>query len=459
MKSTFGFLGNFISNKTPVDQTAGRLIRSSGRYSSPPTTMTQALSEMGGSSALFAVVNAIAEGQSAVNWELYRENDEVEKENREVVKIHPAKSVWEKPNNFYTQSEFIEASQQHFELAGEYWWVLDSVTRGGIPIDIWPIRPDLMQPIPHKTKFIAGYYYLGDPSGQKIPLTLDQVIFHKRQNPMTPYRGASPVLSMLHDLDGERAAAVYNAMFFQNGAEPGGLLQYEEPLDDSEFKKIVTRWASQHKGMHNAHRVAVIEGGKWIDRKYTNRDMQFSELRHFSQEVIRRAYRFPKPLLGDVDDVNRANAEAASVMFAEHIIVQRSRRLRDVLNKRFLPRFGKVSNGVEFDFENPTPPNRDDDRYDASAAVERAKILIELGFDAGEVLEHEGLPPLTRVVDTTQMAADNAKAAATSSSSSSEGDKDNDNDNDEDTDTDTDDPKNLLNGHGKINGELVHGTH
>jgi phage portal protein BeeE len=83
------------------------------------------------------------------------------------------------------------------------------------------------------------------------------------------------------------------------------------------------------------------------------RDMQFEQLRRFSRETFRQAYGFPKPLLGDVEDVNRANAEAAEVVFSRCLRVARLNRWRTMLNDDFLPLFGP--GGVEFDYANPIP--------------------------------------------------------------------------------------------------------
>ena len=38
----------------------------------------------------------------------------------------------------------------------------------------------------------------------------------------------------------------------------------------------MVQWEEQHRGVSRAHRVAILEQGKWIDRKYTMRDMQFA---------------------------------------------------------------------------------------------------------------------------------------------------------------------------------------
>jgi phage portal protein BeeE len=146
----------------------------------------------------------------------------------------------------------------------------------------------------------------------------------------------------------------------------------------------------------NAHRVAVLEQGmKWVDRKYTMRDMEFSALRNVSRDIIREAFGFPKPLLGSVDDVNRANAEAAEVLFGRWLLVPRLNRIRDALNHDLLPFFGPAAaTGLEFDYEDPVPPDGESENAERDSRVNAVAQLVPLGFDAAEALEAFELPEI-----------------------------------------------------------------
>lgn len=393
MKSPLGELFKAASNRAPVPVGAySPLAVNAGSY--PNTQTLTALETFNASSTLFTIIDRLATSQASVEWYLKDLDREDTEENR--VKVHPALTVFRKPNEFYTESEFIKTSQQHYDLAGEYWWIVGRSTllgNQGPPIELWPVRPDRMKPIPDPNNFIVGYEYSN--GHERIPLELNQVIFTRNPSPISPYRGCSPVYGLLADIEGERAATIYNTLFFRNGAEPGGIIEMAEELDDDQFKKLLRRWRDQHKGVNNAHRVAFLEkSAKWVDRKYTRKDMEFIEGRRFNQEVIRRAYGFPKPLLGDVDDVNRANAEAAAEMFAQWLVIPRADVLKDTLNFRYLPLFGSIGQGYEFDYVDPTPPNRNEDRADEDSKVARAVALIDLGFDPGDVAEKLGLPEM-----------------------------------------------------------------
>lgn len=365
-----------------------------------PDNAERMMRQYGSVGTLFTIVQRIATSLSEVEWHLYRKQVDQRRrygpveDTRVEVTSHWALDVWNNPNPFMPRQEFVEVFSQHMELVGEAWWIVGRNQRSSLPLSLWPVRPDKMRPNPHPTNFLSGYTYIG-PNGEEVPLGLDEVVFLRSPNPLDPYRGLGPVQSILTDLDSNRYSAEWNRNFFYNDASPGGIIEVDKRLSDPEFDEMTTRWREQHQGVRNAHRVAVIEQGKWVDRAFTMRDMQFSELRTVGRDVIREAFGYPKPMLGGVEDINRANAEAGEVVFARWVLRQRLKRIKGALNSDFLPLFGKdVAREYEFDHEDPTPEDREADRLERVAAVEMAVKLIKEGFDPDQVMEFLGLPAL-----------------------------------------------------------------
>lgn len=380
-----------IANRSPiphVSRTTGTTTGMSAR-----NDIQSQLRAMYAVGTLFAIVDRNALSTAQCEWELWRSAKSGKEEDRTQVAAHAALDLWEQPNQFMTGEEFREAGQQHYELVGEKWWVIARMPGVSLPLEMWPVRPDRMTPIPHPEKYLVGYEYTG-PGGEKIPLKLDEVIFQRRPNTLDPYRGAGPVQAILADIDSERYSAEWNRNFFINSAEPGGVVELDRSLNDRDFAQMVTRWQEQHKGVARAHRVAILERGKWVDRKYTQKDMQFAELRKVAREVIMEAFGFPKFLLGIVEDVNRANAEASEVMYARWLTVPRLRKERGSLNTRLLPMYGTPGRGLEFDFINPVPEDREADNAELTAKVNAAHILIQHNFDKQDVLRALDLPDI-----------------------------------------------------------------
>jgi HK97 family phage portal protein len=293
--------------------------------------------------------------------------------------------------------DLVETSVQHLKLTGEAYWVIAYDPRApSIPLELWPVRPDRMLPVPHPTEFLTGWMYQS-PDGLQIPLELAEVIQIKLPNPMDPYRGMGPVQALLADLDSIRYSAEWNRRFFLNDASPGGIVELDDSLPDSEFNRMRDRWYEQHRGVGNANRVAFLERAHWKDRQFTMRDMQFVELRTISRDIIREAFRIHKSILGLSDDVNRANAVAADHQFGEWVLNPTLDRLKGALNTKLMPLYGTPVTRV-FDHESAASEDEDAENAALVARTGAFKTLIDAGVhpvDAAAVCE---LPPMRKAV-------------------------------------------------------------
>jgi HK97 family phage portal protein len=342
---------------------------------------------------LFAIVDRTSNATALVDWKLWRKARSGRKEDRVEVTSHAALDLWNAPNKFMPRQEFVESSTQHYDLTGESWWVIAQAPGFKLPLEMWPVRPDRITPVPDPERFLKGYVYTS-PDGQQIPLELDEVIQLRRPNPLDPYRGLSPVLSILPDLDTSRYAAEWSRSFFVNSAQPGGIIEVPQALSDTEFDELRERWNEQHKGTGNAHKVAILEHGQWKDRTISQRDMQFVELRGATADRVREAYGISKSAIGDFEDINRASALAAKSWFAEQQTIPRLERIKAALNHELLPMFGKTAEGLEFDYENPTPPDPEQEAATLTAQANAAATLIEAGAYGPAALEAFGLPQI-----------------------------------------------------------------
>ena len=182
MTSLLGQLGR-VFNRAPVPY-AGR--RGFGMSLAGQGSKTAQMEAYGTVGMLFAVVSRLADATSSVNWRLYRTRDGRGQlaggEERKEVTDHVLLDLLAKPNPFYTQKTFIETYQQHIDLTGEGIWLVGRSPMSPMPLELWPVRPDRMEPVPHPTQFLAGWVYTG-PNGEKVPLEVDEVIQTKMPNP------------------------------------------------------------------------------------------------------------------------------------------------------------------------------------------------------------------------------------------------------------------------------------
>lgn len=345
--------------------------------------------------SLFGIVSRTSNSTSKVEWQLYRKAARnPDKGARTLVEKHAALDLWSNPNPFMARQELVEATQQHIDLVGEGWWVVGRSGMSSIPLELWPVRPDRMAPVPHPVEYISGYVYFG-PGGERIPLGLDEVIQLKMPNPMDPYRGLGAVSSVRSVAESRYYSIEWNKNFFRNSAEPGGFIKFDKTLSDVEFKRWQTRWREQHQGVAAAHRVGILENASWESTGITQRDMQFTELTRMSGDMMREAFGIHKASLGLSDEVNLANAHAAQVLFAGELLVPRLDRIKGKLNNQLLPLFD-ADPMLEFDYEDPRPRSEEQENASLTARVNAAKALLELDADWDETLAAFELPAIPR---------------------------------------------------------------
>lgn len=350
----------------------------------------RAYEAFGSVGTLFSIVTQIGQSFASVPWHLYRRTSVRDKSRRNEIMVHGFLTVWNRPNYFYTGQYFRRCCQQHLDLVGETVIILYKV--GNVVLEMWPVRPDRVHPVKHPRKFLTGYIYLG-PDGEEVPLELDQVIHIKMPNPGDPYRGMGPVQAVLNDIDAARYSAEWNKNFFINGAQPGGVIEIDYRMSDEEFEGFLARWRAQHQGVANAHRVALLENAKWTDTKFSMEDMQFVELRNLPRELIREAFAFPKPMLGTVDDVNRANSDAAKDIMAEQQTTPRLSMWKDSVDNFLLPMFANGKT-LELDPEDPKPVNKEAANAERNSQWDAALKGIQAGFHPADVAEAVGLPEM-----------------------------------------------------------------
>ena len=332
----------------------------------------------------------------------YSTSDQGSDTRRQVLQ-HPALNLLSRPNKFWSRFRLFEISQLYQDLTGKCHWVLTK--SAGMPIGLWPVRPDRMMPVPDRDKYLLGWLYTAPGGSEVIALDPDEVIYNPLPDPLDSYGGTGPIQSVLTEIDAVQYAAEYNRNFFSNSARPDGVLSVDHRVSDEEWDELTDRWRDAHRGVARAHRVAVLEGVTWVPTSTAPKDMDFANLMSTGGDRIREALGMHKIMTGLVDDVNRANAQTGEEIFAAWKVAPRLRRWRDVLNFQLLPMFGDLGQGYEFDFRYPMPVNREQDNLELTAKSSAALALVTAGYDQADVLQCVGLPAMKPVLHITDVPA------------------------------------------------------
>lgn len=339
------------------------------------------------------IVSRLQQSVSEAEWKLYVKSRTGDPQDRTPVNDHAVLDLLDMPNKFMPFGEIVARGQQHWELAGETSIVLGFQPGIPYPIDMWVLRPDRIAPVPDPYEFLVGWLYTAPGDGERIPIGTGEMLRMVDPDPLDPYRGMGAVQALMRDLDATRYAKEWQGQFFANSAQPGGMVIADHRLDDAEFEEMTARWAEQHQGISKAHRVAILENVQWVQNSFSLKDLQMAELESLGRDKTLAAFGMPKSMIGVVEDVNRANAEAGVFMFARWMTKPRLVNWRNMLNRQLLPYFDPRGQ-LELDFDDPVPENSDANIAELKNKADVVVELVKAGFDADAVLEMVNWPDL-----------------------------------------------------------------
>jgi HK97 family phage portal protein len=333
---------------------------------------------------VFACVQARAEEVANIDFELYKGDTEIDES--ELL------DLIDRVNPTMTKADLFFATQAFLDLEGNAFWFLarDKDGQGQIQ-EIWPLRPDLVQIVTDETNplIVKGYIYT-QPDQKKIPFEAKDILHFKNFNPAGnhpfPHRGVGIVQAASWAIDTDNEAQQWNFSFFRNSARPDGFLTMEGQgaISDEEYTRLKKQFSQEHQGSSNAYKIAILHGGlKWQEVTRSQKEMDFLEQRRFSRDEIMALFRVPKTAIGITEDVNRANAEASSYVFASRTIKPLMQKITDTMNEFLVPEFG---DDLCLEFETPVAE-------DHIAEANYYSLALDKWMSRNEIREEEGLPP------------------------------------------------------------------
>jgi len=249
---------------------------------------------------------------------------------------HPVLELLNNPNDDaeLTRYDLIFATSAYIDLDGNaYWEKVFKSDREKEVTSLWPkIDPRQMIPIPGD-RLIAGWVFYG--GGRVVTLKKNHIIHFEEFNPESPWFGLGSTKVLRSVLIGDVRAQDYNRMFFENGAEPLGLLKTDKVVTDPVAKGIKRRWDESHKGTGRSFETAVLGSG--FDYKQTglsHKEMAFEQLRKMNREEILAVYGVPPIMIAQARDqgLNRAVAKIQEEIFYENTVLPRLQLIQSKIN-------------------------------------------------------------------------------------------------------------------------------
>ncbi|QGT99509.1 Phage portal protein [Candidatus Syntrophocurvum alkaliphilum] len=277
--------------------------------------------------AVYACVRILAETLASLPLHTYKRTDK----GKEKALDHPLYYLLhDEPNPEMTSFVFRETLMGHLLLWGNAYSQIIRDGRGKITA-LYPLMPDNMS-VNRSDK--GEIYYSYKKEGQEYLLRNYEVL-HIPGLGFDGLVGYSPIAMAKNAIGMAIATEEYGAKFFNNGANPGGVLEHPAILKDP--AKVRDSWNSVYGGSGNAHKVAVLEEGmSFKPIGIPPEQAQFLQTRKFQLNEIARIFRIPPHLIGDLERATFSNIENQSIEFVKYTLTPWLSRWEMVLNKALL---------------------------------------------------------------------------------------------------------------------------
>jgi HK97 family phage portal protein len=285
---------------------------------------------------------------------------------------NPAYSpVLRKPNHFQNRIQFMES------------WILSKLQRGntialkqrdgrGVVKALYVLDWTLVTPLVADDGSV--YYQLNTDNLAGLPASVTvpaREVIHDRFNCFFhPLIGLSPIFA--GRLAATQGLAIQNdsTLFFQNGAQPGGILTAPGAISDETAKRLKEHWDANYSGK-NAGKVAVLgDGLKYEAMRAKAVDSQLIEQLKWSAEVVCSTYHVPPYKIGVGTMPTYNNIEALNIEYYSQCLQVLIEAAELCLDEGL----GMGENiGTEFDVDNLL-------RMDTTALINAEKEAVGAGI-------------------------------------------------------------------------------
>lgn len=293
----------------PTEPAAGNV------YFEPPTVTRATPSNALSIADAFACVRALADAASSLPLLVYRRR--AVGRTRQLTGLLPR--LLDQPAPGATQAFLIGGLMAHLNLYGNAY--IGKFRERDEIVQLALIHPDLIVPEIENGEPVYSY---NPRMGERRQRLTTRDVIHVRGlstdglNGLSPVRQARGILQLSSQLAGHAGA------FFANDATPRGVLKLQRFGDvAAQVEELRTAFEEQHRGLDNAHRLAVVAGevdfeaiGMPLD------DAQFLEQRKLSAVEVARIFRVPPWMIGaeSGDSMTYANVESQSLAFAQYAL-------------------------------------------------------------------------------------------------------------------------------------------
>lgn len=294
---------------------------------------------------------------------------------------HPIEILLAEANPYMSGQDLFEGLTYHLHLGGNGLWHMVLVQ--GMPVELWPLMPDVIKPMPDPVNWISHYEYTIDGPPRK--LQPNEVLHFMFLDPGNPYWGIGPLQAAARVVDTDSEAVNWQKVSLQNRAITDGVFTFDAPLTKEQWDEARKQVREQHQGSANARTPWVLGGGAhWQQMSLSPAEMDFLNSRRWSVEEICAAFGVDPLLLLSDRSATYNNKIMARRVFWEDEIIPLLTDIQEALNLGLIPFWDPEST-------KPNTPAKLRIRYDLANVTALASVFAEK-VDTGLKLYRMGVP-------------------------------------------------------------------
>lgn len=296
---------------------------------------------------VYRCVSMIAKNCAGIEWCLYSKSGNKETE----METHPLLDLMNRPNPMMGWSTLFEQIISYMMISGNTYIESVGPENNKPPIELWPLRPDLMKIIPNSMGYPGQYVFKFGAREKKWDVDFvngkSPILHMKTFNPTDIWYGMAPMEAAIMGVDQFNSANRWNLALLQNSASPSGVLKVETTdanpggsITDSQYARLKQEFYEQHTQARNAGKPLILEGGvSWQSISLSPKEMEWLNGRESTALDICNVFGVPAQMLG-LGESTYSNYKEARQSFYEETILPIMDNIQYEFNNWLTPMFG-----------------------------------------------------------------------------------------------------------------------
>ncbi len=174
---------------------------------------------------------------------------------------------------------------------------------------IYRISSALVQPIASEDmRGVLAGYSINTQEGT-FSFEKEEMIHIRLPNPVDPFYGLAPIMSVMKNLLLDRYTAEHMLRFYKQGARLGGVIKTQKKLTKDQLIRLERIFESNFTGKRNHHKTLVLpEGMEYSTIEQNPGETSLIEFMRGNKEPILAAYNMPPIKVGLLDGATFSNA-------------------------------------------------------------------------------------------------------------------------------------------------------